>query len=180
MVGVIIVLILRLWILQIINGPKYRIQSENNRIHLQDILPFRGMIFDRNGELLVDNRPSYDLQVIPEDIQNRKELKNSFQRLIGLDPEGFEKKLNGLSRKRPFEPVLLKTKMSRDELALIETNLFNLPGAMIQVRPQRHYIFGKFASHVIGYLGEISERQLRSGHYPVTGRGISSGSMAWK
>lgn len=184
MVGVIIVLILRLWILQIINGPKYRIQSENNRIHLQDILPFRGMIFDRNGELLVDNRPSYDLQVIPEDIQNRKELKNSFQRLIGLDPEEFEKKLNGLSRKRPFEPVLLKTKMSRDELALIETNLFNLPGAMIQVRPQRHYIFGKFASHVIGYLGEISERQLRSGHYPVNRPGDFIGKygveMKWQ
>jgi penicillin-binding protein 2 len=165
-IGVIIALVLRLWILQIVNGPKYRVQSENNRIHLQDIPPFRGMIFGREGELLVDNRPSYDLHVIPEDIQNRTELLSGFQRLIGLDPGEIEKKLNGFSRKRPFEPVLLKNKMTRNELAVIETNLFNLPGAMIQVRPQRHYIFGKFASHVVGYLGEINEKQLRSGNYP--------------
>jgi penicillin-binding protein 2 len=165
-IAVIIVLVLRLWILQIINGPNYRIQSENNRIHLRDIPAFRGRIFGRNGDLLVDNRPSYDLYVIPEDIQNREQLLASFQSLIGLDPEGIKKKLNGFSRKRPFEPVLLKNKMSRDELAIVETNLFNLPGAMIQVRPQRNYIFGKLASHVIGYLGEISESQLKSGDYP--------------
>ena len=165
-VGVILALVLRLWILQIVNGPKYRVQSENNRIHLQDIPPFRGMIFERDGDLLVDNRPSYDLYVIPEDIQDRAQLLSGFQKLINLDPKEIEKKLNGFSRKRPFEPVLLKSKMTRKELAVIETNLFNLPGAMIQVRPQRHYIFGKFASHVVGYLGEISEKQLRSGHYP--------------
>ncbi len=165
-IGVIIALVLRLWILQIVKGPNYRIQSENNRIHLQDIPPFRGMIFDRDGDLLVDNRPSYDLYVIPEDIQNRAQLLTSFQRLNGLDPEVIEKKLNSVSRNRLFEPVLLKNKMSREELAVIETNLFNLPGAMIQVRPERHYIFGKFASHVVGYLGEISESQLRSGNYP--------------
>ncbi len=165
-VGVIVALVFRLWVLQMVNGPNYRIQSENNRIHLQDIPPFRGMIYDRDGGLLVDNRPSYNLYVIPEDIQDKQQLLDSFQDLIGLEPEGIEKKLNGFSRKRPFEPVLLKSKISRSELAIVETNLFNLPGAMIQVRPQRHYIFGKFASHVVGYLGEISERQLKSGLYP--------------
>ena len=165
-VGVIVALVFRLWVLQIVNGPSYRKQSENNRIHLQDIPPFRGMIFDRDGGLLVDNRPSYNLYVVPEEIQNRQQLLTSFQKLIDLDPDEAEKKLNGFSRKRPFEPVLLKTKISRNDLAVVETNLFNLPGAMIQVRPQRHYIFGKFASHVVGYLGEISENQLKSGHYP--------------
>ena len=64
-------LILRLWFLQIVKGPNYRTQSENNRIHLQNIPPFRGMLLDRNGELLVDNRPSYNLYIIPEQIQDR-------------------------------------------------------------------------------------------------------------
>lgn len=183
-IGVIIALVLRLWFLQIVNGPKYRVQSENNRIHLQDIQPPRGRIFDGDGDLLVDNRPSYDLYVIPEDIQNREELLTGFQTLIGLDPEETEKKLNGFSLKRPFEPVLLKNKMTREELALIETNLFNLPGAMIQVRPPRHYIYGKFASHVIGYLGEISERQLKNGNFPENRSGDFIGKygveMKWQ
>ncbi len=156
---------LRLWFLQVVNGPSYRIQSENNRIHLQDILPFRGMIFDRNDELIVDNRPSYNLYIIPEEIQNRKRLLKMLAALIGLNPELIEGELNGVSQRYSFKPVLIKKNISRDELAVIETNLFNLAGVMIQVRPQRHYFFGEFASHLIGYLGEISERQLNNGNY---------------
>ena len=80
-------LIFRLWFLQVVDGPNYRIQSENNRIHLQDIPPFRGMIFDRNGELLVDNRPSFNMYIIPEDVQDSEKLLKSLERLVKLDPE---------------------------------------------------------------------------------------------
>ena len=159
------VLVLRLWFLQIVNGAGYRVKSENNRIHLQDILPFRGMIFDRYGELLVDNRPSYNMYIIPEEIQNRKQLLESLEMLTGLNPDVVEDELSKASRKYPFKPILIKKNISRTELAVIETNLFNLAGVMIQVRPQRHYIFTEFASHLIGYLGEISESQLSSGKY---------------
>lgn len=159
------VLMFRLWFLQILNGPNYRVQSENNRIHLQDIPSFRGMIFDRNGELLVDNRPSYNLYIIPEEIQDREQLLKSLKLLTGLDPESVQIKFDEVSHKYPFKPILIKRNMPRSELAVIETNLFNLPGVMIQVKPQRHYIFGSFASHLIGYLGEISESQLESGKY---------------
>jgi len=160
------VLVLRLWFLQIVNGPNYRTQSENNRIHLQKILPFRGMIFDRNGELLVDNRPSYNLFIIPEGIRNRGQLLKSLEVLIGIDTELVNSKLSAVPHQYPFKPVQIAKNISRDELAVIETNLFNLPGVMIQVKPQRNYIFGELASHLIGYLGEISERQLNSGRYP--------------
>lgn len=154
-------LIMRLWFLQIVNGPRYRIQSENNRIHLQKIPPFRGMIFDRNGELLVDNRPSYHLYVIPEDIQDRTQLLANLQRLIKLNPDTIAEKWDHAASRYTFKPILLKKNLSRGELAVIETNLFNLPGIMIEVKPQRNYIFGQFASHIIGYLGEISEEQLK-------------------
>lgn len=159
------VLFLRLWFLQLVNGPSYRVQSENNRIHLQDIPPFRGMIFDRNGALLVDNRPSYDLFLIPEEISDQQKILGCLDSLIGIDREFVETKMKEASRRHPFKPLLIKKTLSRHELAVIETNLFNLPGAMIQVRPQRHYIYREFASHLIGYLGEISERQLKSGAY---------------
>lgn len=160
------VLVLRLWFLQIVHGPGYRIRSESNRIQLQDTPPFRGMIFDRNGELLVDNRPSYDLYIIPEQMQDHGLLSKRLKVLTGIKPELVQTKLHRAIRKYPFKPILIKKNISRDELAVIETNLFNLPGVMIQVKPQRHYIFGKLAPHLIGYLGEISEKQLKSGRYP--------------
>lgn len=164
-------LFLRLWFLQLVKGPEYRVQSENNRIHLRDIPSFRGMIFDRNGELLVDNRPSYDMYIIPEEIQDAEGLLNSLRIMTGLDPDSVRKKLDRASRMYPFKPILLKKNITRNELAVLESNLFNLTGVMIQVRPQRHYIFNRFASHVIGYLGEINEGQLRSGQYPHNRRG---------
>ncbi|MEJ2723493.1 MAG: penicillin-binding protein 2 [Deltaproteobacteria bacterium] len=165
LIGAFVALVMRLWLLQIAAGPTYRTQSESNRIHLQDIAPFRGMIFDRHGQLLVDNRPSFDMLIIPEDIQNRKQLVKSLEGLIGLQPGYVEDRLNGNGRQHPFKPVLIKKNLSREELAIIETNLYNLAGVLIQVKPQRHYILKEFASHLIGYLGEISEVQLNSGRY---------------
>ena len=158
-------LLLRLWFLQIIKGPMYRTQSENNRIHLQSIPPFRGLIMDRNGELLVDNRPSYDLYVIPEDIQDPESLFTNIKRLISIDSTQLSLKLKRSYSGKPFNPVLIKKNISREELAVIEVNLFNLPGVYIEVKPQRNYIYDTFASHIIGYLGEISEKQLRSRKY---------------
>ncbi len=160
-----VVLASRLWFLQILNGPSYRDQSDHNRIRLQDIPPARGKIFDRNGELLVDNRPSYNLYIIPEEIQHREQLLESLRRLIDLDPEEVKTRFDKASRLYPFKPILVKRDMSRKELAIIETQLFDLPGVDIQPHPQRYYIHESFASHLIGYLGEISEEQLNSGEY---------------
>lgn len=151
--------------LQIVNGQAYRTQSENNRIHLQKIPPPRGMIFDRNMEILVDNRPSYNLYIIPEDITDRDLLIKSLHALIGLAPERVKEKISNTPRNYSFKPILIKRNISRDELAVIETNLFNLSGVKIEVEPQRDYIYHKLACHVIGYLGEINESQLKSGKY---------------
>ncbi len=163
---IITALIIRLWFLQIVNGPLYRTQSENNRIHLQKIPPFRGMIFDRNGELLVDNRPSYDLYIIPEDIQDKKQLLTGLEILLDINPEETNNKLDKITNIYSFKPILIKKNITRDELAVVETHLFNLPGLLVQPSSQRSYLFGNLASHVIGYLGEINENELKSGKYP--------------
>ena len=107
------VLFLRLRFIQIVDGPKYRVQSENNRIHLRDILPFRWMVFDRRGELLVDNRPSYDLYVLPEEIQGRKGIFRRLAGLIDLDPVMAEQKVRRLSRGHSFRPILIKANMTQ-------------------------------------------------------------------
>lgn len=176
------ILILRFWFLQIVNGSMYRTKSENNRIHLKDIPPFRGMILDRKGETLVDNRPSYDLHVIPEEVQDLGDLLERLSRLAGVDPQPAKQALDEAYRRHPFKPVCLKRDLSRNELATIETHRFNLPGVMIKVTPQRHYISGDLASHLIGYLGEISENQLNSGKYPDSKPGdlIGKSGVEWK
>jgi len=159
-------LILRLWFLQIVTGSLYRAKSQNNRIRLLELSPNRGMIFDRNGDMLVGNRPSYDLFVIQEEVSDKAGLLGGLHRLIGLGQEQAVLKMNKMSLGYPFRPICLKRDMSRDELAIIETHRFNLPGVMIKVKPQRHYVYGKLACHLLGYLGEISEKQLRGGRYP--------------
>jgi len=135
-IAVFAVLMLRLWFLQIFQGPSYRVQSESNRIRLQDVPPFRGMVFDRNGELLVDNRPSFDAYLIPEEISDREALITSLQSLIGMDTKSLEDKLGKEAQKYGFRPVLIKRNLSREELAIVEANLFDLPGVMIQLKPQ--------------------------------------------
>ena len=176
------VLILRFWFLQIVNGSTYRTKSENNRIHLQDILPFRGMILDRNGRTLVDNRPSYDLYVTPEDVQDLGELLDRLNSLTGLDLKPIKHELAEASRKTPFRPFCLKKDLPHNELAILETHRFNLPGIMIKVTPLRHYVNGDLASHLVGYLGEISEKQLAGAQYPHSKPGdlIGKSGVEWK
>lgn len=160
------VLILRLGFMQIVNGSFYRTKSENNRIRLHDIPAFRGMILDRKGEVLAANRPYYELYVIPEEVKDQAGLLKTLNRLVGLDPELVKKRLVRTSIRYPFKPVCVRSDMSRDELAVIETHRFNLPGVMIKAKPQRDYVWGNLACHLLGHMGEISEIQLRRGKYP--------------
>ena len=162
MVGILFV---RLWFLQIISGAQYRKKSESNRIDLRDILPVRGMIFDRNGELLVDNRASFALGVIPEDIKNLDGLIDDIGRLIEIDGLSAKKKINEGLRQNPFNSVYIKKGLTRDEVARIETNVFHMPGVIIEVKPKRHYIYGPLSAHLIGYLGEIDKEQLNKEVY---------------
>ena len=159
------VLFVRLWFLQIINGAGYRIQSENNSIDLRDILPFRGLIFDRNGQLLVDNRPSFTLGVIPEDIKDLDGLMGDLRRLAEIDSLSAKNKIKEALKRDPFNPVYIKKGLTRDELARIETNILSLPGVIIEVKPKRHYIHNTLAAHLIGYLGEIDRKQLNRKGY---------------
>jgi penicillin-binding protein 2 len=175
-------LILRFWFLQVVNGSMYRTKSESNRIHLQDIPPFRGMILDRNGAVFVDNRPSYDLYVVPEEVHDLKALLQSLSGLAGLGAAEIEEKLDEAPLRYPFRPVCIKRDLSRDELAKVETHRFNLPGIIIKVAPQRYYVNGTFASHLIGYLGEINENQLSGKQYTGSKPGdlIGKSGVEWK
>ncbi len=159
------VLFMRLFYLQIMKGEEFIRLSENNSIRLESIVAPRGLIYDAHGVLLVDNRPSFDLSIIPRDA---KPLNQTIKKLAGhlnIPHEELEEKLEGSSGLSFFKPILLKQDIGRDAMASIEVHKYDLPGVIINIRPVRHYINGQHAAHLIGYLGEINAKELQSNTY---------------
>jgi penicillin-binding protein 2 len=159
-------LLLRLWFLQLIKGQYFQKRSEYNHIRVQDLPPWRGKILDRAGNLLVDNRPSFNLMAILEDIPDPDTLGQQLGLLLNLDGELLTTQINK-AQQAGIHQVRLKTYLSWEEMALAETYKAELPGVFILVAPKREYRFQSMASHVLGYLGEITEPQLKSGRYPT-------------
>jgi len=155
---VVALLALRLWHLQIREGPYYRDLSENNRTRSVILEPARGLIFDRNGVLLANNVPSFSLYVSLEDVKDREVLIEELSTLIGIDPELVRKKLAVRGAKQL--PRKIKDRLTLKEATLIESHRLDLPGVMIQVESRRNYLGGMAASHVLGYVGEVSAEQL--------------------
>jgi penicillin-binding protein 2 len=164
--AVFLILLARLCYLQIIKGSDYRRMSENNCVRLRNIAPFRGLVFDRNGVLLVDNRPSFDVSIVLEDAKNPTDIVTNLAKLLDVGPETLLPILEKTTGWPSFKPLLLKRDLDRDAVAVVEAHRLDLPGIVISVEPMRHYIEGELASHLIGYLGEISEKQLASGRFP--------------
>jgi len=156
------ILFVRIFYLQVIRGEEYRALSENNSIRLQSVDAPRGLIFDRNGKLLVDNRPSFDLSIIAKDA---KPLDRTIHKLAGylaVRPAAIREALPADGGLSYYRPVKLRTDIGRDALAAVEVHKFDLPGVMVDIRPVRHYIHREQAAHLIGYLGEINAQELRS------------------
>jgi penicillin-binding protein 2 len=160
------ILLLRLYYFQILKGEQLRRLAENNYVRLESIPPSRGLIYDCNGELLVDNRPSFNISIILEDAPNPEQVIKRVALLLHIPPDPLLKRIQDAKRSQPFKPIILKSDVSRDELAVIKTRKFDLPGIVVTAGPKRHYIMESYASHLIGYLGEISQEELSSGHYP--------------
>ena len=167
---ILMVYILRMWHLQVLQGATYRYQSENNRIRLEDIPAPRGIIFDRNGVPLVENRPAYHLLLIREDVRDMDQTIRELARLCGRNPTDFWNILEANKQTPRFVPLRLASDLDRDCLARIEARRVRLPGVVIQLEPKREYIWNGTAAHVVGYLSEITEAELKSdqyqGYYP--------------
>ena len=159
------ILLARLIYLQVVEGREYRRLSEINSIRLQDIDAPRGLIFDRNGQMLVDNRPSFNLHIILKDAKPLDKTLKKLSRITGEPIEDFKARIEKNKRQGPYTPILLKEDMGRDLLATIEVNKFDLPGVVVRVSPRRHYLFNQCAAHLVGYVGEVSAAELKSPQY---------------
>jgi len=164
MIGIVVIfcaLLLRAWYLQITKGSFYKEQSESNRIRVVYIQPPRGMIYDRHGELLANNAPSFNLYLVLEDIANKKSLLDELARLLQMDRAELDRRINSRKNNVPYMPVKIKEGLSLKEVALIESHRLELTGTLLQPEPQRNYLYGPLAAHLLGYVGEISPAQLQ-------------------
>jgi penicillin-binding protein 2 len=149
---------MRVWYLQILKGQYFQEKSENNRVRLTALPAYRGTIKDRNQETLVSIRPSFNLYVTPEDAKNLSENLTWLEEVIDFDKERVFQKIK---ETRSFKQVLIKRDIRREEVAIVEESKMRLPGIEIKVEPLRSYVHGDLATHVLGYLGEISKTKLK-------------------
>jgi penicillin-binding protein 2 len=156
---VFLIFFVRLLYLQVIKGQELRSLSENNRIRLIKIPASRGMIMDRNGRVLVDSRPSFNVMVTPEDVADVKDLSQRLSRFLHLSPNEIVDKIEQRDAP-PFQPIPIKKDISWGELSTLKTHRLDLPGVEIQIVPIRIYPYGTVAAHVLGYGGEINKEEL--------------------
>ncbi len=175
-VGVFGVLALRLWYLQIIGADHYRSLSERNRIRYVAIQPPRGTIFDRHGTLLVDNRPAFTLSVLRQEVGDREALFADLARLLEIEPGILEDRWRAGQSLPRYRPLPLLEDIGRDAMERIQENSVNLPGVLVEAKPFRAYPFGDMAAHLFGYLGEVTEEDLRQAEF----EGYRSGAMIGK
>jgi penicillin-binding protein 2 len=156
-----LLIFIRLWSLQVIKGSDLRRLSENNCIRLRENPADRGMLLDRKGRILARNRPSFEVYLVPEDVKANPEVIAQVGKLLNIPTEDIQQRFDTQKRRAPFKPVKIKSDIEWNELALLETNRVRLPGLIVDVRPRRAYDYGDLASHLIGYLGEIDENELK-------------------
>lgn len=163
-------LLLRAWYLQVVKGKFYYELSENNRIRVVETPPPRGLIYDRNGALLVNNVPSFNLYVVPGDMPDQTAALSRLAGLIGMPQEEIVRRVT-FKKEDPFFPIKIKDDLTMKEVALVEGHGLDLPGVKIEAEFKRNAIHGNLAAHLLGYVGEITQAQLESGSYQDLKRG---------
>ena len=157
-----LLLVARFFYLQIVQHDVYATLSDKNRIQIQPLPPIRGLIYDRNGELLADNSPSFNLTITPErvdDLDQTLEHLGSTLRLTDEDITGFRNRVG--RRQRPFESVPLLFKLTAEKIAQFSVDRYALPGVEVEAKLVRHYPRGELMVHAVGSVRRINESDAR-------------------
>jgi penicillin-binding protein 2 len=160
-----VILILYFWKLQILDFQTFWQKSEANRIREITISPQRGLIRDRNGVVLAKNIASFRASLIRENCTNQEESCLKISTLLGLTPEVLNERIQKYSSLPLFQPIVIKDNLTYEEVARIKSRQYELPELVVQSEPKRNYPFGTLASHVLGYLQEISPAEMEMGQY---------------
>ncbi|MBY5984635.1 penicillin-binding protein 2 [Halomonas sp. DP5Y7-2] len=175
--GVVVVLLSgllvgRLCYLQIVQHEVYSTRSEKNRVRVEPLPPTRGLIYDRNGQLLAENRPTYNLTLVRERVDDLDATLELLVDLLDLPAEEVEAfKVRSRQRQRPYQPALLMSDLTEAQIARLAVNRHRLPGVEVQAQLLRFYPDAEIMSHALGYVGRINAEELESldpGNYAGT------------
>jgi penicillin-binding protein 2 len=159
-IGLFILLFTRLAYLQVVNHQHYSELSAGNRIRIEPIPPNRGLITDRNGVVLAENIPTFELVIIPEETQDMEATLDQIQELIPFTQEQRERFYRQRKRYRSFEKIPVLHHLDEKSVASIAADMINLDGVQIQARLSRHYPLGPQTVHVVGYMGGLNDKDL--------------------
>jgi penicillin-binding protein 2 len=150
----------RMYYLQVVESAKYTVLANENRINIRLLAPPRGRIVDRFGVPLANNRQNYRVVLVAEQAGDIDATLDAISQLITLTENDRRRVVRDIRRKHSFVPVVVRANLSWDEVARIEVNVPELPGISIEEGLTRHYPFGETASHIIGYVAAVSEKEL--------------------
>jgi penicillin-binding protein 2 len=164
MCGVVVLslmLLANLYVVQIIHHDDYQTRSNDNRIKVVPVAPPRGLIFDRNGVLLAENRPVFSLEIIPDQVDDLPAMVDELIALLKLDVEEKDRFLKEVKRHRRFQPVALAEQLSEEQVALFSVNQHRYPGASIEAYLKRFYPYADTLTHTLGYVARINTSDLK-------------------
>jgi penicillin-binding protein 2 len=166
--GALMVIVCQLWYLQVLEGGRFQEASDKNRIRIRPIAAPRGILFDRHGAPLVDNRPAFTLSLIPRELDRDLDKRDAaLGRLSALIQIPYQELRDAVAKTSSdsFLPVRLRRNLSMEEMQKVEEWKLELPGVIVEVEPQRVYPNSRFAAHLLGYVREASDDQLKQGRY---------------
>jgi penicillin-binding protein 2 len=154
-------LIARLFMLQVVRHDYYSDLSQGNRVRIEPIPAARGLILDRNGELIAGNQPAYQLELVPEEVPDLQKTLDALVQLDLLRADDVDEVERTIDSSRGFDSVPIRLRMSDEEVARFAVRRFQFPGLDIKTRETRWYPNGSLAVHALGYVGAISEQDLK-------------------
>ncbi len=163
-----LVIVGQLWYLQVLEGGRFLDASDKNRTRVRPVAAPRGILFDRHGVPLVDNRPAFTLSLIPRELDRDVERRDAvLGRVASLLQIPFEELVGAVERVPPdsFQPVRIRRGLTLEDVAKVEEWKLELPGVIVEVEPQRVYPTSRFAAHLLGYVREANDEQLKAGRY---------------
>lgn len=154
-------LVARLVYLQVFQHEVYTTRSENNRVRVEPLPPTRGLIYDRNGRLVAENRPTYNLTIVPERVDDLDATLDLLVDILDLpEKEADVFRERAYQRQRPYQPALLMSELNEKQIARLAVNRYRLPGVEVEAQLLRYYPDPLIMSHVIGYVGRINAEEL--------------------